>query len=84
MVKARREEKPVIFFTGAHLIKNGLSPILIDLIKRDMVTLIASQGAGAIHDFELSLIGETSEDVPNALVRRWGELCAMKISGRWS
>jgi len=67
IVRARKERKPVIFFTGAHLIKNGLSPILIDLIKRDMVTLIASQGAGAIHDFELSLIGETSEDVPNAL-----------------
>ena len=67
MVEARRKKKPVIFFTGAHLIKNGLSPILIDLIKRGMVTLIASQGAGAIHDFELSLIGQTSEDVPNAL-----------------
>jgi len=67
IVRARKAKKPVIFFTGAHLIKNGLSPILLDLIRRDMVTLIASNGAGAIHDFELSLIGETSEDVPHAL-----------------
>jgi len=67
IVRARKAKKPVIFFTGAHLIKNGLSPILLDLIKRNMVTLIASNGAGAIHDFELSLIGETSEDVLNAL-----------------
>lgn len=67
IVKARKAKKPVIFFTGAHLIKNGLSPTLLDLIRRDMVTLVASSGAGAIHDFELSLIGETSEDVPNAL-----------------
>jgi len=67
ITKARKAKKPVIFFTGAHLIKNGLSPILLDLIKRNMVTLIASNGAGAIHDFELSLIGETSEDVPKAL-----------------
>ena len=67
IIRARKAKKPVIFFTGAHLIKNGLSPILLDLIKRNMVTLIASNGAGAIHDFELSLMGETSEDVPNAL-----------------
>lgn len=68
IVRAKKAKKPVIFFTGAHLIKNGLSPILLDLIKRNIVTLTASSGAGAIHDFELSLIGETSEDVPNALL----------------
>ena len=64
---ARRDGKPVIIFTGAHLIKNGLGPILIDLVERDLVSLVAGNAATAIHDFELALIGATSEDVPDAL-----------------
>ncbi len=67
IVSCRKEGKPVILFTGAHLIKNGLSRLLVDLVTRDLVTLVAGNGATAIHDFELALIGETSEDVPNAL-----------------
>ncbi|MFC1676309.1 hypothetical protein ACFL3G_04510 [Planctomycetota bacterium] len=67
IVAARKAGKPVIVFTGAHLIKNGLSRLLIELVKLDMVTLIAGTGAVAIHDFELALIGQTSEYVPNAL-----------------
>jgi len=67
IVAARREGKPVILFTGAHLIKNGLGPLLVDLVERDAVTLVAGNGATAIHDFELALIGETSENVPAAL-----------------
>ena len=67
VVKARKADKPVILFTGAHLIKNGLSRIVIDLIDRGLVTLIAGNGATCIHDFELALMGATSEDVPNAL-----------------
>jgi hypothetical protein len=67
VVAARREGKPVILFTGAHLIKNGLGPLLVDLVERDAVTLVAGNGATAIHDFELALIGETSENVPAAL-----------------
>jgi len=59
--------KPVIWFTGAHLVKNGLSPLLIDLVNRGVVTLVATNGAGTIHDCELALIGQTSEHVPNAL-----------------
>lgn len=67
IVHARKSGKPVIFFTGAHLVKNGLSPIVVDLIRRKVLTLVATNGAGTIHDFELALFGETSEYVPNAL-----------------
>ena len=58
---------PVIVFTGAHLIKNGLGPILGDLVNRGVVSLVAGNAATAIHDFELALIGETSEYVPDGL-----------------
>ena len=67
MISARANGNPVIFFTGGHLIKNGLSLLLGDLIKKDVFTLIAGNGSTSIHDFELGLIGETSEYVPQAL-----------------
>ena len=67
MVTARRDGKPVILFTGAHLIKNGLGPLLADLVERGLVTLVAGNAATSIHDFELALIGQTSENVPAAL-----------------
>ena len=67
MVQARRAGTPVILFTGAHLIKNGLSPLLADLVARKLVTLVAGNAATSIHDFELALIGQTSENVPAAL-----------------
>lgn len=67
IVAARRTGHPVIWFTGAHLIKNGLGRLLADLVERGIVTLVAGQMATAIHDFELALVGETSEDVPQAL-----------------
>lgn len=64
---ARKSDLPVICFSGAHSIKLGFSPLFIDLMRRGIITLFATNGAGSIHDFELALIGETSEDVPNAL-----------------
>ena len=67
IVQAHQAHKPVIVFTGAHLIKNGLSPVLTDLVNRGLLSLVAGNGAVAIHDFELALIGATSEDVPRAL-----------------
>jgi hypothetical protein len=67
VVSARKQGKPVVLFTGAHLVKNGLSVLLVDLVRRGLVTLVAGNGATAIHDFELALIGETSENVPDAL-----------------
>ena len=67
MVSQRKSGKPVVLFTGAHLIKNGLGPLLADLVKRGLVSLVAGNCATAIHDFELALIGQTSENVPDAL-----------------
>ncbi len=67
IVTARRAKKPVILFTGAHLIKNGMGPLLADLVERRFVTLVAGNAATTIHDFELALIGQTSENVPAAL-----------------
>ncbi len=67
IVACVKEMKPVIWMTGAHATKLGLSPLVIDLVKRGLITLVAMNGANSIHDFELGLIGETSEHVPNAL-----------------
>jgi len=67
IISARQAGKPVVFFTGAHLIKNGMGPLLIELVNRGIVSLVAGNAATAIHDFELALIGETSENVPDAL-----------------
>ncbi len=67
IISCRREGKPVVLFTGAHLIKNGLGPLIVDLVEKDIFTLVAGNGATAIHDFELALQGETSEHVPDAL-----------------
>jgi len=64
---ARKKGRHVVLGLGAHVIKCGLSPMVIDLIKRGVVTAIAMNGAGAIHDYEISLIGETSEDVAAGL-----------------
>lgn len=67
IVSAREAGRPVVFFTGAHLIKNGMGPLVVELVNRGMVTLVAGNAATAIHDFELALMGETSENVPDAL-----------------
>ena len=63
VIKANKKKKPVIFAIGAHVIKCGLSPVIIDLMKKGIVTAVAMNGAGAIHDYEIAMIGETSEDV---------------------
>ena len=63
IVAAHRNQKPVIVMMGGHVIKCGLSPLLIDLAKRGVITGFAFNGASSIHDFEIALIGETSEDV---------------------
>lgn len=63
VVEAHEGEKPVIISTGAHLIKCGLSPVLVDLMERKIVTCVAMNGAGMVHDTEVALIGATSEDV---------------------
>ena len=63
IVAAYRNEKPVIVMMGGHVIKCGLSPLLIALAKLGVITGFAFNGASSIHDFEIALIGETSEDV---------------------
>ena len=69
IIHARKNQLPVILFSGAHLLKNGLGPLIIEWMRRSVLTLYAVNTAGTIHDFELALIGETSEYVPNALGR---------------
>jgi hypothetical protein len=66
-VAAVRNQKPVVVMMGAHTIKCGLNPIFIDLMQRGVINALAINGAGAIHDFELAYIGETSEDVQRGL-----------------
>jgi hypothetical protein len=67
VLNARAEGKPVILFTGAHLVKNGFGPLVRDLVRRKLVTMVSMNAAGMIHDLELALVGTTSEDVPAAL-----------------
>lgn len=63
IVTARRLGAPVILMMGAHVLRRGNSPLLIDLMRRGLITHIAMNGAVPIHDFEFALIGETTESV---------------------
>ena len=67
IVDARRNDAGVVWGLGAHVIKTGLGPVLIDLMERGFVSAIATNGAAIIHDFEIALVGATSEDVDEAL-----------------
>ena len=60
---ARQVGAPVVLMLGAHVLRKGNTPLLIDLMERGLVTHISLNGAGAIHDFEFALIGETTESV---------------------
>ena len=64
---AKRGDGGVLWGLGAHVIKTGLGPVLIDLMERGFVSAIATNGAAIIHDFEVALVGGTSEDVDEAL-----------------
>ena len=67
IVDARARNRAVIWGIGGHVIKTGLAPVLIDLMRRGYVSAIATNGSGAIHDFEIAIAGWTSEDVDTAL-----------------
>ena len=67
IVDAKRRDSGIIWGLGAHVIKTGVSPVLIDLMKRGFVSALALNGAGIIHDFEIALSGATSEDVDESL-----------------
>ena len=63
IVAARKNDKPVILMMGAHVIRKGMSRMIIDLMERGIISHIALNGAGVIHDYELALIGATTESV---------------------
>lgn len=67
IVKAHKASKHVVMAMGAHVIKVGLNPVVVDMMERGVITAIAMNGAGIIHDLELALIGRTSEDVLEGL-----------------
>src|SRR6266498_1018323 len=67
LVDARRDDAGIVWGLGAHVIKTGVGPVLVDLMERGFVSAIATNGAGVIHDFEVALAGGTSEDVDEAL-----------------
>jgi len=67
VAKAKKRKKTVVFMAGAHVIKCGLNPVLIELMKKKTLSCICLNGAGIIHDFELAFQGKTSEDVAENL-----------------
>ena len=67
MRRARELQKPIIWGVGGHVIKTGLAPLVIDLMKRGFVTAIAANGSVLVHDAEIALVGSTSEDVDATL-----------------
>lgn len=67
IVAAVQQDRPVVTAFGAHVLKVGCSPIFVDLIRRGIIKAIATNGAGAIHDAELALFGETSEEVADTI-----------------
>ena len=66
---AREKDRPVVLGMGAHPIKVGLSPLIIDLMRRGIITAVATNGAAIVHDFELAYLGRTSEDVAEELCK---------------
>jgi deoxyhypusine synthase len=81
IVRSRKNNRHVILGMGAHPIKVGLSPIIIDLMQKGVITAVATNGACIIHDFEISFIGHTSEDVEKELCR--GTFGMAKETGRY-
>ena len=81
IVRSRKNNRPVILGMGAHPTKVGLSPIIIDLMQKGVITAVATNGACIIHDFEISFIGHTSEDVEKELCR--GTFGMAKETGRY-
>lgn len=79
IVRAKKLNKPIIWGIGGHVIKTGLSPILIDLMKRGFLTAIATNGSVLVHDTEIALVGFTSEDVDATLGK--GDFGAAKETG---
>lgn len=81
IVVAAAHKKRVLWMMGAHLIKCGLSPLLIKLMEQGIVNCVAMNGAGSIHDFELACFGHTSEDVEAGLED--GSFGMARETGEW-
>jgi len=67
IVGAARKRRGVIAMLGGHVVKTGLAPLLIDLMRRGVITHLAMNGSAAIHDYEVARFGATSEDVAAGL-----------------
>ena len=65
--RARELGKPIIWGIGGHVIKTGLAPVIIDLMRRGFVSAIAANGSVLVHDSEIAMVGSTSEDVDATL-----------------
>src|SRR6201987_3655306 len=65
--QAKKKRKAILWGIGGHVIKVGLGPLLIDLMSRGFITSLAMNGAALVHDFEIALVGNTSEDVETGL-----------------
>ncbi len=73
ILDSNARKKPVILLMGAHVVKVGLSPVIVDLLKRGVITAVAMNSAASIHDVETAMWGQTSEDVAeNLLSGRFG------------
>ena len=68
VVNAQRLRRGVIVMLGGHIVKTGVAPVLIDLMERGVITHVAMNGSGAIHDYEIARFGATSEDVARGLL----------------
>jgi hypothetical protein len=78
--EARSNRRAIVWGLGGHVIKCGLAPVLVDLMRRGYATLFAMNGSAAIHDFEIALAGHTSEDVEAVLPN--GRFGAAEETGR--
>lgn len=78
---AKQRGRAVIFAIGGHVIKCGMGGIIIDLMRRGIVSAVLMNGAASIHDFEIAMIGQTSEDVQAVLSE--GEFGMAEETGKW-
>jgi hypothetical protein len=80
IARARADKASVIFMMGAHVIRSGLQRYLIDLMRRGVITCLSLNGACVIHDFELAMIGKTTESVARYIAR--GQFGLWRETGR--
>ena len=67
IAQAKQRDRAVVVMLGGHVVKTGLAPLLIDLMRRGIITHLAMNGSAAIHDYEIARFGGTSEDVAAGL-----------------